>query len=107
MHPRPGRSLAVACVAVASVGALGVATASAAPTGATAAPAKSTGPASTPAGKPWGRALDTLAAPSTSTTASTRMAPAYGGYPLRVSTLTTKVVSPLQLSVSKKYGVLV
>ena len=32
---------------------------------------------------------------------STRMATQYGGYPLHVSTLTDKVVAPLQLSVSK------
>ena len=35
------------------------------------------------------------------------MAPAYGGYPLHVRTLTTKVLAPLQLSVSRKHGVLV
>ncbi len=36
------------------------------------------------------------------------MAAAYGGYPLHVSTLTTEVLAPLQLSVCQdKYGVLV
>ena len=35
------------------------------------------------------------------------MAAGYGGYPLRVSTLTNKVLAPLQLSVSRQYGVLV
>src|SRR3954451_10990707 len=44
---------------------------------------------------------------STSHAMSTRMAAQYGGYPLHVSTLTTKVLAPLHLSVSKRYGVLV
>ena len=48
-------------------------------------------------------AANAAASPKT----STRMAPAYGGYPLHVRTLTTKVLAPLQLSVSRKHGVLV
>jgi len=44
---------------------------------------------------------------STSHVMSTRMATQYGGYPLHVTTLTNNVVAPLQLSVSRRFGVLV
>jgi hypothetical protein len=82
MQHRTGRVLSAAALATAAATAVGVTSASAAPV----APSPAAG--STPR-------------------TSTHMAPAYGGYPLRVRTLTTKVVAPLQLSVSKKYGVLV
>jgi hypothetical protein len=103
MRLRPGRPLAAAAVAAASVTALGVATASAAPAATTRSVA-----ASAHVKNPLGHASTSLTeAAGGARTASTRMAAAYGGYPLRVSTLTTKVLAPLQLSVSKKYGVLV
>jgi hypothetical protein len=82
MLQRPGRSVAVSALAVASATALGLtaaSTASAAPTRSAASPHVT----------------------------STRMAAAHGGYPLKVSTVTRKVVAPLQLDVSKTYGVLV
>src|SRR5689334_21287624 len=40
---------------------------------------------------------------ATSPKTSTRMAPAYGGYPLHIKTLTTDVVGPLQIAVGR-YG---
>src|SRR5206468_2962244 len=80
MQHRTGRVLSVAALATTAVTVMGATAASAAP-------------AASSAGGTGGT--------------STRMAAAYGGYPLHVKTLTTKVVAPLQLSVSKKYGVLV
>jgi len=103
MLQRPGRSIAVAAVAAASVATLGVSTASAAP----AATLRSVA-ASAQVKNPLGHAGTSLTTSGGGArTASTRMAAAYGGYPLHVSTLTTKVKAPLQLDVSKKYGVLV
>jgi hypothetical protein len=82
MHHRTGRVLSAAALATAAATVVGVTAASAAPV----APAPAAG---------------------RTARASTHMSPAYGGYPLHVSTLTTKVIMPLQLSVSKRYGVLV
>src|SRR3954447_12547310 len=79
MYHRTGRVLSAAALATAAATVVGVSSASAAPS---------------------------PAAASTAGT-STHMAAAYGGYPLHVRTLTTKVLAPLQLSVSRKHGVLV
>ena len=107
MLHRPGRSLAVASVAAASVAVACVSAAMASPASAS---RTSTHPASASASptRPLGLALAGLSAASAGAHGtSTRMAAPYGGYPLHVSTLTSKVVAPLQLSVSRRYGVLV
>src|SRR4051794_38212230 len=85
MQLRTGRALTVAALAAASVTVVSTTAASAAPA------------------KPSPLVHTT----STSRATSTHMAAQYGGYPLHVSTLTDKVLAPLQLSVSKRYGVLV
>ncbi len=85
MQLRTGRALSVAALAAASVTVVSTTAASAAPA------------------KPAPLVHTT----STSKAMSTRMAAQYGGYPLHVSTLTDKVLAPLQLSVSRRYGVLV
>src|SRR5690242_18974214 len=108
MQHRPGRSLAVGGLAVACVAALGLTTASTA----SAAPASASGkkPLKLTAKALGGaeRSASELTAPAGGArTASTRIAAAYGGYPLHTRTLTTKVAAPLQLSVTKKYVVLV
>lgn len=102
MLQRPRHTLTLAAVCAASLatigaGALGAGAASAAP-GTPATTARS-GPA-------FGHTPPALRSTATGT-ASTRMAAAYGGYPLHVTTLTTKVLLPLQLSVSARRGILV
>src|SRR3954453_6231040 len=103
MQHRPARSLAVGGIALACAAALGITTASTASAVSGSASGK----------KPQRLTAKALSASELSAaaggarTASARIAAAYGGYPLYSSIATRKVVAPLQLSVSKKYGVLV
>lgn len=104
MHHRSGRVLAAAAAAAAATA---VTAALATSPAATAAPAATANPTT---GSPSGNhsfsrfsGQGAFASPKT----STRMAARYGNYPLDVRTLTSKVVMPLQLSVSNRYGVLV
>ncbi len=97
MQYRAGRAFSVAALAAASAVVLGT----------TAATAAVTSPHNG-----FGHDSFTLRAPSSASgaasgTASTHIAAQYGGYPLHVSTLTNKVFAPLQLSVTRRYGVLV
>jgi opacity protein-like surface antigen len=103
MYHRSGRTLAAAAVAAATAATAAVAT----------SPAANAAPAA--AGKSIARsvfghqAVTLLRTPATaaSPTTSTQLPAKFGKYPLHIHTLTTKVLAPLQLSASGKYGVLV
>jgi opacity protein-like surface antigen len=103
MHHRSGRTLAAAAVAAATAATAAVAT----------SPAANAAPAA--AGKSIARsvfghqAVTLLRTPATAASpkTSTQLPAKFGKYPLHIHTLTTKVLAPLQLSVSGKYGVLV